>query len=131
MSTHERDATTRTSVAPAALTRRAAVGRLLSLAGAGLALAALPAVAHAAPAPDPLDAAAADLWAGFEAANRAYEAGDEREAIMLILRRPIALLKRLTADHGPDAGVAIWRAAMAEHTRIIGCRTFRLGPERP
>ena len=49
MSTHNADALGSVTV-PAALTRRDAIARLLGLAGAGLALAALPGVAHAAPA---------------------------------------------------------------------------------
>ncbi len=70
--------------------------------------------------PDPLDAATAELWAGFEVANRVHDrTGSLGEAVLVLARASIDVLDRLRAALGTEAGGAIWRAAMARHTERV------------
>ena len=94
------------------VTRRRALALLTAVPAA---LVSLPLALEAA-APDPIDAAAAHLWAGFEAAVRDPDVGASDVALA---RRAVDLLDRLQAEHGDEAGGAIWREAMARHTRRV------------
>ena len=95
------------------ITRR----RLLTL------VAAAPlAVVPLAPA-DPVAAAYAELVEDSLAWERCYaESGDVGAGLLPWVRRTVALYHRLVAEHGEDAGGAIWRAAMDRHYAWLGRR---------
>ena len=106
---------------PRSVTRR---GALAMLAAAPLALAALPSIAHAAAVgADPVAAAVDELVAASRAGERLVErTGAVGAGAMVLVRAMVHQLERLKAEHGEDAGGAIWRAAMDRHYAWLGRR---------
>ena len=99
------------------VTRRQAVQALAAV----VAVAALP--APLAAAPDPVAAAYAALVEASHEVERVLDAtGDVGAGILGWVRTTVRLHEELAAEHGEDAGGAIWRAAMDRHYAWLGRR---------
>ncbi len=110
--------------------RRAALGRLVGFgAGADL-VAALPPTVMAAPA-DPVDAAFDELVAASLAVEdtRRTDRAAFGDALVGWVGTCVALLDRLEAEHGKEAGGAIWTEAMTKHNAWY-CELRGLDPAR-
>ena len=140
MSTHNADAFGSVTV-PAALTRRRAIARLLGAAGAGLAFAALPAGAQAAPAsttvdtppsawPAPSPLASAIIGRLLEDLHQFFvdaKAGvplDEARARMEV--RADAIYEELVAPGGPEARAA-WGDALERIAYVLALFSTHFG----
>ena len=79
-----------------------------------------PAGATVAPGPHPLDVALAELWAGFEVAERTDgRAGGRGAGVMIVVKAAVDVRDRLVAERGEDFGSAVWRLAMRRHTSRV------------
>ena len=97
---------------PHSVTRRRALAMLATV---PVAVVALPSVIEAAPA-DPVAAAYDELVAASLELEREHDAtGDLGAAVLAVVRKMVALRRRLVAERGEDIGGAVWRAAMDRH----------------
>ena len=104
-------------------TRRKA---LAMLAAAPVALIALPSVVGAVGV-DPVALATHELVEASHEVERVLDAtGDVGAGILGWVRTTVRLHEELAAEHGEDAGGAIWRAAMDRHYAWLG---RRYGPD--
>ncbi len=99
---------------------------LVLLAAAPIALAVAPTVAVVAP--DPVDAAVAELVEMTVLTERVERRTGDGSALLLFARATTSLRTGLIAAHGEDVGGRIWRAAMRRHHRWLGERYGLDGP---